>query len=298
MILNIKNLRMKYSRLVEKYLEGEMKGEELRDFELEILKNPEVAEEVERIRSLNAFARKQYGILSSAQGLLEDPENIAGSLEESSMKDDLESMKIHKIDDSDPNYQDFRRKVKAVSLKTYLRYTTKNKILVPGYVVWIAAACITILLAIPLIKHFVTGKPGNLHDVYASFYNPYPADLLLRNKAYVADDPYTKGLNEYLNSNYGSALSFFNEVESGNVINKAIFLLKGICLMETGDFQNAVLAFRNLTGDPDLNDYGQWYTGLCYLELKMPDKARELFKELSGREGCYAKMAERALKSL
>jgi hypothetical protein len=289
---------MKYSRLVEKYLEGEMKGEELRSFELEILKNPEVAEEVERIRSLNAFAKKQYSLLSSEHDLLEDPGNMAGSLEESSMKNDLESMKIHKINESDPGFMDFRDKVKAVSLKTYLRYTTKNKILLPGYVIWIAAACVTILLAFPLIKHFTTSKPGNLHDVYASFYNPYPADLLKREKTYITDDQYTKGLNEYLNSNYGSALSYFNEAESGNVINKAIFLLKGICLMETGDFQNAILSFRNLYGDPDLNDYGQWYTGLCYIGLNMPDKARELFKELSGREGYYRKMSGKVLKSL
>jgi hypothetical protein len=289
---------MKYSRLVDKYLEGEMKGEELRNFELEILKNPEVAEEVERLRSLNSFAKKQYEILSSTHELLEDPENMADSLEESSMKNDLESMRIHKINESDPGFMDFRKKVKAVSLKTYLRYTTKNKILIPAYVIWIAAACITILLAFPLIKHFTSDKSVNLHDVYASFYNPYPADLLLRDKSYVEDDIYKKGLNEYLNSNYGSALSYFNEVESLPTINKSIFLLKGICLMETSDFQNAVLAFRNLTGDPVLNDYGKWYTGLCYLKLEMPDEASELFKELAGRKGYYSRMSGKVLKKL
>lgn len=298
MILNIKNLRMKYTRLVEKYLEGEMTGDELRSFELEILKNPEIAEEVERIRSLDSFARKQYSILSSAQELLEDPENMAGSLKESSVKDDLESLKIHKIDESDPGFIDFRNKVRTVSLKTYLRYTTKNKILVPGYVIWIAAACITVLLAFSLMKVFTTGKPGNLHDVYASFYNPYPADLLLRDKATVADDPFTMGLNEYLSSNYGNALSYFDDVESGSIINKSIYLLKGICLMETGNFEDAVMAFRDLAGDPVLNDYGQWYTGLCYLELNLPDKAREKFRELSGREGYYRKISHKVLKSL
>jgi tetratricopeptide (TPR) repeat protein len=289
---------MKYSRLVEKYLDGEMIGEELRNFELEILKNPEVAEEVERLRSLNAFAKKQYDIVSSTHELLEDPQNMTGSLEESSLKNDLESMRIHKISESDPGFSDFRKKIKAVSLKTYLRYTTKNKILIPGYVIWMAAAFIAILLAFPLIKHFTTDKPENLHDIYASFYNPYRADLLLRDKAYVEDNLFKKGLNEYLNSNFGSALSYFNEVGSGNVINKSIFLLKGICLMETGDFQNAVLAFRNLTGDAVLNDYGQWYTGLCYLKLNMADEAKELFKELAGRKSYYSRMSGKVLKSM
>ena len=46
---------MKYTWLVEKYLEGELKGEALRKFELEILRKPEVAKEVEKIRSMNNF---------------------------------------------------------------------------------------------------------------------------------------------------------------------------------------------------------------------------------------------------
>lgn len=275
-----------------------MTGEELRDFELEILKNPEVAEEVERMRSIDEFARKHFSILSSAHDLLEDPENMAGIMEESSLQDDLESMKIHEIDESDPGYRDFRNKVKAVSLKTYLKYTTRNRVLVPGYIIWIAAASITILLAISLFKIFTVNKPENLHDVYASFYSPYPADPLVRDGANIHDDPYSLGKYEYLKSNYGSALSYFNQVESVSLKNKSIFLLKGICLMETGNFEDAVLAFRNLIGDPYLNDYGQWYMGLSYLELRMPDKARELFKELSGREGYYSKISEKILKRL
>ena len=275
-----------------------MTGEELHDFELEILKNPEVGEEVERIRSLNAFAKKHYSILSSAHDILEDPEDITDLLEESSVQNDLESMKIHKIDESDPGYRDFRNKVKAVSLNNYLKYTTRNKILVPGYAIWIAAACITILIAISIFKVFTVNKSEDLHDLYASFYTPYHADLIVRDGADIPDDLYSLGRYEYLKSNYGSALAYFNEVEPGSIKNNSIFLLKGICLMETGNFEDAVLALRNLTGDPVLNDHGLWYTGLCYLELKMPDKAQEFFKELTRREGYYKKMSEKLLKSL
>jgi hypothetical protein len=289
---------MKNTWLVEKYLDGELTGEELSNFELEILKNPEVAEEVERVRSLDAFSRKQYGILASTQELLEDPEDMPHYLEEYSLKYDLESLKIQKISESDPDYQDFRKKVKAISLQNYLKVTTKNKILVPGFIIWIAAACFALLLAISLLYVFTGSKPENLHDVYASFYNPYHADHLVRDKAYVPADPYNIGLDEYLKSNYGLALSYFNEVESGSINYKSIYLLKGICFMETGNFENAILAFKNLLDDPVLNDFGQWYTGLCYIELQLPGKARELFKELSRREGYYRKMSKQVLKSL
>jgi tetratricopeptide (TPR) repeat protein len=230
--------------------------------------------------------------------LLEDPVDMPNFIEGSSLKDDLESLKIQKINESDADYQDFRKKVKAISLQNYLRITAKHKILVPGYIIWVAAACIALLLAISLLNVFTGNKPENLHDVYASFYNPYPADLLVRDKAYVPTDPYTLGLNEYLKSNYGSALSYFNTVESGSIKNKSIYLLKGICLMETGNFENAILAFRNLSDDPVLKDYGQWYVGLCYIELQLPDKARDVFKELSRREGYYRNMSKQVLKNL
>lgn len=289
---------MKYTWLVERYLDGELKGEELSHFELEILKNPDVAEEVEYIRSLDAFSRKQYAMLTSTKELLEDQEEIPRPVEESMLTNDLESLKIQKINESDTDYQDFRKKVKAISLHNYLKVTTKNKVLVPGSVIWIAAACFALLLAISLLNVFTGSKPENLHDVYSSFYNPYSADLLVRDKANVPADPYTMGRDEYMKSNYGLALSYFNEVESGSINYKSICLLKGICFMETGNFEDAVLAFRNISGNPVLNDYGQWYTGLCYLELQLPEKARELFKELSRREGYYRKMSKQVLKSL
>ena len=60
---------MKYTWLVEKYLEGELSGEALRKFELEILRKPEVAEEVERIRSLQKFMQHQHSKLIDFFGL-------------------------------------------------------------------------------------------------------------------------------------------------------------------------------------------------------------------------------------
>lgn len=298
MIRNIKSLRMKYTWLVEKYLEGELKGEELHNFELEILKNPEIAEEVELVRNLDAFARKHFTTFTASRALLEDPGEMPDHLDEASLKNNLESLKIQKIDESDPNYHDFRKKIRAVSLKHYLKITAKNKVIIPGYIIWTAAACVTLLIAVSLPGIFNRNKSENLHSVYASFYAPYPADLLARGKTLPPADPYTMGLNEYLESNYESALSYFNEVGAENEINKSIYLLKGICLMETGNFKNAIIAFSSLSDDPILNDFGKWYTALCYLELEQPDNARKLFREISQREGYYRNLSRMVLKSL
>ena len=159
---------MKYTWLVEKYLEGELKGEELHNFELEILKNPEIAEEVERIRNLDAYSRKQYDLLTATHELLEDPDDIQLSVEEAVIKNDLESLKIQEISENDPDYHDFRKKVRAVSLRNYLKATAHNKILVPGYAIWTAAACFILLLTFTLLSNFTDKENKNRHDVYAS----------------------------------------------------------------------------------------------------------------------------------
>ena len=67
---------MKYTWLVEKYLEGELSGEAFRKFELEILRKPEVAEEVERIRSMQKFMQHQHSKLMDSSGLIEDYEDL------------------------------------------------------------------------------------------------------------------------------------------------------------------------------------------------------------------------------
>ena len=88
---------MKYTWLVEKYLEGELSGEILRQFELEILTKAEVAEEVERIRSLDSFIKKQHHRMRSSVGLIEDFDDIENVVSESTISRELEELKIRKI---------------------------------------------------------------------------------------------------------------------------------------------------------------------------------------------------------
>jgi len=289
---------MKYIWLVEKYLEGEMKGEELRRFELEILRNPELATEVERIRKLDSFARKQYARLRNSSELVEDYEDLQHVVDESILRDDLESLEIRKISNNDSQYQDFREKVKAASLRKDIRENYKNKVLISKKTILIAAASFALLLAFSLIivfTRFVSIEPAL---VYEKFYEPYTADLLIRDLVTTSDDPYHSGLSEYQQANYGMALDHFNQIPSGSEANNVIFLLKGICYMELGQFENAILSFDFLSDDPVLTDYGKWYKGLCYLKLDQPEHAREEFIQITEHGEYFIKKAKSILKSL
>ncbi|KPK80615.1 MAG: hypothetical protein AMS27_16655 [Bacteroides sp. SM23_62_1] len=290
---------MKYLWLVEKYLEGEMKGEELRHFELEILRNPELAEEIEQVREMDAFSRKQYAKLISTSELVEDLEDMDHVLDESLMRSDLESLEIRKISPHDNEFHDFREKVKAAGLRKEIKEKQKNKVLISRNIILVSAASIAILLAFSLTLLFTRSSVTNLETVYEKFYQPYPADLLIRDLNGTAKDLYHLGLSEYQQANFGMALTYFNQIPQESEMNNAIYLLKGICLMELKQFDNAILAFNNLDDDPVLSIYGNWYRGLCYIKLNKPELAKDELLLISARQDShFKKTVKTLLKSL
>jgi len=289
---------MKYIWLVEKYLEGEMKGEELRHFELEILRNPELASEVDHVRKLDDFSRKQYTKLISASELVEEYEDIQNVVDESLIRSDLESLEIRKISNNDHEFHDFREKVKAVSFRKEIKEKHKNKVLIPRNAILIAAASFALLLAFSLITVFTRSSSDDLETVYQKFYEPYRADLLVRNLSTSEEDPYQLGLSEYQQANYGIALSCFNRIPPGTEINNTIYLLKGICYMELKQFDSAILSFNSLNDDPVLSIYGKWYSGLCYIKLDKPELAKDELLLISGQDRHFKRIVRTFLKSL
>jgi len=289
---------MKYIWLVEKYLTGEMKGEELRNFELEILRNPELANEVERVRKLDSFARKQYAKLRNPSELVEDYDDMQNVVDESVLRDELESLQIRKISKNDPEFHDFREKVKAASLRKEVRENFRNKIMISTKAILIAAASFAILLAFSLITIFTRSSHNDPALAYERFYEPYPADLLARDLVFTTEDTYHSGLSEYQQANYGMALNHFNRIPPGSEPNNAIFLLKGVCYMELKQFEKAMICFNSLMDDPVLSEYGKWYRGLCYIKLNEPEHAREVFSQIMEQHGHFSEQAKNILKSL
>lgn len=293
---------MKYIWLVEKYLAGEMKGEELRRFELEILRNPELANEVERVRKLDLFAREQYARLRNTLELVEDYvedyDDIQNVVDESLLRDDLESLQIRKISKNDPEFHDFREKVKTASLRKEVRKNFKNNVMISRKAILIAAASFAILLAFSLIALFTRSAHNDPVLAYERFYEPYPADLLVRDLVITTTAPYQSGLLEYQQANYGIALNHFNRIPAGSETNNAIFLLKGVCYMELKQFESAMICFDSLMNDPVLSNYGKWYKGLCYIKLNEPEHARKVFSQIMEQGDHFSKQAKNILKSL
>ena len=59
---------MNYSEKIDNYLDGELQGDELRQFENELIINSKLAEAVDKYRKLSDFVRQQHAKMMSGTG--------------------------------------------------------------------------------------------------------------------------------------------------------------------------------------------------------------------------------------
>ena len=289
---------MKYTWLVEKYLEGELSGEALRKFELEILRKPEVAEEVERVRSMHHFMMEQHGKLQDSIGLIEDFEDSENVIDEETIRQDLDGLKVRRISTDQKNASDLKKKLTESKIRHTLVDKRSNKVLVRKVSVWLAAASIAILMVTSI--SLVTGK-GDTVDymaAYQQFYSAPPVDLEDRDMDQVIEGTYYLALKEYDLKNYEAAFRHFNDIPEESIHNIHHYLYKGISAMELGDFQMAVGSLTNLLSDPLQEHEGMWYLGLAYVAMDDILAAQRVLEEIIATDGHYKKEAKKLLRKI
>ncbi|MFC2112401.1 tol-pal system YbgF family protein [Bacteroidota bacterium] len=287
---------MKYTWLVEKYLEGELNGEDLVKFELEILTKPEVAEEVERVRSLNRFVKEQHHRMqSSSIGLVEDFEDLENILSEEEVGKELEGLRIRKISASQNDHAELETRLTESHIRDTLNQRHSNKVLVKKVSIWMAAASLAVLIGISSI--LIIGRGNNDYSqLYQQFYSPPIADIE-RTSPELADDPYQIALKAYNNAEYSRAFQLLNSIpEEG--INNRYYLYKGITAMELGKFPLAIESFKRLDSDVYLRHEAMWFMSLCYLGLEDEISTRRMLNEIIQADGYYKNMARTLLRKI
>jgi tetratricopeptide (TPR) repeat protein len=289
---------MKYTWLVEKYLEGELSGEALRKFELEILRKPEVAEEVERVRSMHRFLQEQHAKYIDSTGLIEDYEDSDNVMDVELIRQDLEGLKVRKISADHKDPADFQTKLTESRNSRTLTDRQSNKVLSRKMVVWLAAASVATLLILSSLLLIGKNASVDYMAVYNKFYEAYPADIQARSLEALEDDAYRSALLEYTDQNYEEAYLGFGKVSEDPPPNLNFHLYKGICAMEMGDFQAAIKSFTKIQSDVVLKHEALWYMGLSYLRMEDIQSARAVFEDIVTSNGYYKKQAKKLLKSI
>ena len=284
---------MKYTWLVEKYLEGELKGEALRKFELEILRKPEVAKEVEKIRSMNNFMRVQHQKMQGGMGLIEDYNDIDNTLSEEEIGRELEGLMIRKISSARGDIDEFETKVTESRIRQTLSARKSKTMLVKRISIWMAASSLAILLAVS--AYLLLDNNTDHTRLYNRYYSPRQADAERSFEG--MDDPFSTALRAYSKEEYLKAFLIMNSIPEDEVSN-TYYLYKGITAMELGEYTIAIELFGKLDQDINLKHEGLWYKSLCFLGMGDNKAAREALNEIIQMDGYYKDMASNLLRKI
>lgn len=286
---------MEYTWLVEKYLEGELSGEALRKFELEILTKSEVAEEVENVRAMNLFVKEQHQKMQNSSGLIEDFGDLENVINEEDIAAELEGLMIHKVSSVRKDVSEFQTKVTESHILDTLNKYRSNKILVRKASVWMATASFIVLIVVSSLL-LIGNKTTDYAALYSQFYLHRYADVE-RAAGEITQDPLQVALRAYNSADYTRALQLMDNIPEEGVSNK-YYLYKGLTAMELGKYPLAIELFHNLDKDVSLKHEGIWFQSLCYLGMENEQATRQALNEIIRTDGYYKNMASALLKKI
>ena len=290
---------MKYTWLVEKYLEGELSGEALRKFELEILRKPEVAEEVERVRSMHYFMQEQHSKLQDSIGLIEDFDDMENVIDEEIIRQDLDGLKVRRISNGQKEVSDLQTKLTESKVSRTLVEQQSRKVLVRKVSVWLAAASIAILLGISL--SMIIGNNGQVDymAMYEKHYSAPEADLGVRGVLPMTDYKlYSDAKNYYNGQDYEKAYQYFDDLKSSPP-EPTYYLFYGNSAMALGNHEKALEILEHIKiREKSIYVEAEWYRGLCHLALEDREAARGVFEHIVSIKGHNYKQAKKILRKL
>lgn len=159
-----------------------------------------------------------------------------------------------------------------------------------------AAAAAVLLLVVTYFSFFQTTSKHK--ELFAQHFEPYEISIP-RSSTQTVSFNFEEGIKAYHNENYPLALSHFKPILKTDIIAS---LAAGICYLEIGAYQEAILQFQSLNQTIYKNQ-GLWYEGLTYLKMNDINNSKRVLQQLikdhkEKPDTMYIKKAKILLQSL
>jgi len=290
---------MNYTEKIDKYLDGELKDNELKQFENELLINSKLAEDVKKYRELSKFARKQHAKKISGIKLIEDFDDYE-QINDREIDEDIKTFQF-KCKETDPeDINIFTEKLKK-EYQRYLKYKERisGKLKIKR-IWWVAAATIALLIVPTYFIFFKQGKTYSNEQLFSMYYEPYKKQITKRIGTGESEEIFIMALKKYAQEDYKNALELFKQVPADDSYIIATYFYSGISYIETNRITGAVKSFRFIIEqrDNELVAPSEWYLGLCYLKIDEREKAVKQFQSIAENNNIYKESAREILKKL
>jgi len=332
-ILNLRNTLSKVSQTVQvqysteeidNFVNGELTGEKLEEFEQELEINSSLQREVKIHNELES-ALDEFDVTDLRDKLshLMDTEtswNVSGKEIEEFIEGSLEGEGLEEfmaeLDVNTDLKAEFtlRKNIDAsigesdvLSLRNKLMQvredveTNEIKSIVPDSKVrnlewWkIGAAVIVIMFAIGGLLKNEIGSTSNIYD------NLYQSPEWSPQRSVSADFSYLKEANiHFSNGEYEKAIPLYNEAISKSNEKYVSHFYKGASFQNLEKFEQAIPEYSKVIdhGDNMFIEEAEWYKSLCYIKLGEKHKAKKQLLAIIDRKGFYEQDAKAVLRKI
>jgi len=252
----------RFAYLVEKYLEDDLLGEEVAEFE-KYLTDPECAKylkEAEHIEKIMMERLRELVLEVEKKEILKTfPEGLPKEIIEDSENEELMPKELFK-------------ELLEKEHRLMLRRRRKSRLLAYGSA---AAVLISLLIFfIPKANRETSTSPPV--DVFETYYRPF--EFIVTRGGSDAKSTYERAESAYIDANYNFSANLCRKLVDSGVSESEVYFLYGLNLMALDSMRLALQQFGALEGFPNLSygylaSYGPWYAGLCYFYLGKKDSA-------------------------
>ncbi len=282
---------MNYSEKIDNYLDGELQGKELRQFENELIINSKLAEAVDKYRKLSDFARQQHAKMMSGTGKNYRIENLE-------INEIIDTYQLKNGEEEPENVKILRNKLEN-AYRSYIRNTRKHGLMKMNKI-WLAAAAIGLLIIVTSIVYYLQNKVYSNERLYSMYYEPYHKNIFTRIGPDEPEGVFKQAIKKYAEADYENALDLFKRVPMTDDYILPTYFYSGISLMQTGQYHEAATSFQYITKhqNNELVSQSEWYLGLCYLKTNETDKVFSQFEKIAGSNSIYKEKASFILRKL
>ena len=281
---------MRDEKTIIRYLDGEMPEDERLAFEKEISGNPDLADEVEKLRDLQKLAGKAIN-----QG--DDPE-------ENLDPGTRENIRQAVIDFKEGGDADLPEEVKDTIAGARQAFektdpgTHRSNI---GQIrrIWFSAAAVVVLAIVVTILVFRPFRSEPVRDLYAKYYREYPVSPELSELSR-SDDDLLFAIKVYEAGDYDRAILLFEMLSDSLTHGGYSRFYAGHAYLHLNLSDKAIKSFQGLLDeDPgDLEHATRWYLALAYLKEGNSTQSREQLELLKASDSPFKKNARMLLRDL
>jgi len=263
----------RFAYLVEKYLEDDLLGEEVAEFE-KYLTDPECAKylkEAEHIEKIMMERLRELVLDVEKKEILKTfPEGLPKEIIEDSENEELMPKELFK-------------ELLEKEHRLMLRRRRKSRLLAYGSA---AAVLISLLIFfIPKANRETSTSPPV--DVFETYYRPF--EFIVTRGGSDAKSTYERAESAYIDANYNFSANLCRKLVESGVSDPDVYFLYGLSLMALDSMRLGLQQFNTLAGFPNLSYgylayYGPWYAGLCYFYLGKKDSALLELDKIRGAE--------------